>query len=281
MSVTGARRVDRANPAERVAEHLRTGRGVQRIAYPIGIREAAVLRRTWVTERMVRLTLGGPGLDGTHTYVADDHVKLLFPDADGRLVLPVPNEQAMLDWPDPHPVARAYTIRRYDAAARELDLDFVIHHGGLASDWATSVALGDTIPIAGPPGGAAFPFSYQHYLMVVDSTALPAVGRWLAEAHTAVRVEVFVAVEHPAQRDYPLEHPGVRVQWLEAPVPADRLVALVEAADEADQAAATDTFLFAAGEADLIKPLRAWSRNRGIDSSIRGYWKRGVEGFDD
>ena len=41
------------------------------------------------------------------------------------------------------------------------------------------------------------------------------------------------------------------------------------------------TFLFAAGEAGLVKPLRRWAKRRGIDASIRGYWKRGVEGFDD
>ena len=87
--MTGARprADDRSKAAERVAAHRASGRGVTRIPYTIGIREATVLRRSWVTDRMVRLTFGGPGLDGTHTYAADDHVKLLFPDADGELRL--------------------------------------------------------------------------------------------------------------------------------------------------------------------------------------------------
>ncbi|MEZ5089432.1 MAG: siderophore-interacting protein [Micropruina sp.] len=278
--MTGARprADDRSKAAERVAAHRASGRGVTRIPYTIGIREATVLRRSWVTDRMVRLTFGGPGLDGTHTYAADDHVKLLFPDADGELRLPVPNERGMLDWPNPFPVDRTYTIRRYDAAARELDIDFVVHDGGLASDWAVTVGIGEAVPIAGPPGAAAFPDGCGHYLMVADSTALPAVARWLEEAPATARVDILTVVEHPAQRDYPLEHPGARVRWLDGTPCPDDLIALIEAVDDADPA---DTFLFAAGEAGLVKPLRRWAKRRGIDASIRGYWKRGVEGFDD
>lgn len=40
------------------------------------------------------------------------------------------------------------------------------------------------------------------------------------------------------------------------------------------------SFLFAAGEATDVKPLRAWSREH-IDSLITGYWKRGVAGLED
>ncbi|MGH3243550.1 MAG: siderophore-interacting protein [Spirillospora sp.] len=37
------------------------------------------------------------------------------------------------DWPCPLPRTRKYTVRRYAEDALELDLDFVLHPGGLAS----------------------------------------------------------------------------------------------------------------------------------------------------
>jgi NADPH-dependent ferric siderophore reductase len=36
----------------------------------------------------------------------------------------------------PRPPARDYTPRRYDRAARELDLEFTLHDAGPASAWA-------------------------------------------------------------------------------------------------------------------------------------------------
>jgi len=269
---------DRGNPSGRVAEHLRAGRGVRRIPYPIGIRQATLLRRTQVTDRMLRLTLGGAGLAGTHTYVADDHVKIVFPGPDGTLVLPVPNDRAMLDWPRPMPPTRCYTIRRHDPAAQELDLDLVLHDGGLASTWAASAAVGSLVAIAGPPGAKAFPYGYARHLMVCDPTGLPAVARWLEEAPPSVRVDVWAVAEHPSQRGYPLEHPGLELRWLD---PGEPVVGLVDEALGDPGARAGEVFLFAAGEADLVKPLRRWARDRQVDSSVSGYWKRGVADFDD
>ncbi|MGH8877731.1 MAG: siderophore-interacting protein, partial [Stackebrandtia sp.] len=107
--------MNRDNPQARVREQHRTGTTLDRVPYPIGIRAAEIVRREEVTPRMLRLTLGGPGLDGLHTYQADDHVRIVFPDPDGTRRLPIPNDRQMLDWPRPFPTTRKYTIRRYDA----------------------------------------------------------------------------------------------------------------------------------------------------------------------
>ena len=79
--------VDRHDPAGRVAAHHRAGSGTVRIGYPIDVREVRVVARRRLTPRMVRLTLGGPALAGFHTYQADDHVKLVFPDPDGPTII--------------------------------------------------------------------------------------------------------------------------------------------------------------------------------------------------
>ena len=271
----GAR--DRVDPRSRVASHHRTGKGLARIGYPIGVRTVTVRAREYVTPRMLRLTIGGAGLDGFHTYQADDHVKIVFPDPDGTRRVPVVNDEMMLDWPRPLPTTRKYTIRRYDADARELDLDFVLHEGGLASSWATTVAIGEDVTIAGPPGAKAFAHNFDHYVFAVDSTALPAVARWLDESPADVSAHVVVETDDAVEHGYPLaERDNVKVTWLVRDGSESSLASTVQSLALREGR----TFLFAAGEASDIKPLRAWSRDR-MDSLFTGYWKRGVAGLDD
>lgn len=236
-----------------------------------------VRAREYVTPRMVRLTIGGPGLDGFHTYQADDHVKIVFPDPDGTRRVPVVNDAMMLDWPRPLPTTRKYTVRRYDADARELDLDFVLHDGGLASSWATTVAIGDEVTIAGPPGAKAFAHNFDHYVFAVDSTALPAVARWLDESPADVSAHVVIETDDDVEHGYPLAvRENVDVTWLVRDGSESALASTVQSLALPDGRC----FLFAAGEANDIKPLRAWSRDR-MDSLFTGYWKRGVAGLDD
>ncbi len=269
--------VDRHDPAGRVAAPHRAGSGTVRIGYPIDVREVRVVARRRLTPRMVRLTLGGPALAGFHTYQADDHVKLVFPDPDGTRRDPVPDGRGMLDWPHPLPTTRKYTVRRYDPAACEIDLDFVLHDGGVASAWADAVAVGDGVTIAGPPGAKAFPHSYDHYVFAVDATALPAVARWLEESPADVSAHVVAEVDDPAERDYPLAHrDGVAVTWLVRAATGSTLAQQVGSL----RLPAGRAFLFAAGEANDIRPLRTWSAGR-LDSLITGYWKRGVAGLED
>ncbi|MFC9837596.1 siderophore-interacting protein [Rhodococcus sp. NPDC127530] len=271
----GAR--ERHDPRSRVASHHRTGEGTARIGYPIGVRTVTVRAREYVTPRMVRLTIGGPGLDGFHTYQADDHVKVVFPDPDGTRRVPVVNDATMLDWPRPLPTTRKYTVRRYDADARELDLDFVLHEGGLASSWATTVAIGDEVTIAGPPGAKAFAHNFDHYVFAVDSTALPAVARWLDESPADVSAHVVIETDDDVEHGYPLAvREKVDVTWLVRDGSESTLASTVQSLVLPDGR----SFLFAAGEANDIKSLRTWSRDR-MDSLFTGYWKRGVAGLDD
>ncbi|MEU8268558.1 siderophore-interacting protein [Sphaerisporangium sp. NPDC049002] len=269
--------MDRRNPRQRVARHHGTGSGIARIGYPIGIRAVSVLARQYVTPRMLRLTLGGPELEGFHTYQADDHIKIVLPDPDGTRRVPVANEELTLDWPRPLPTTRKYTVRRFDADAGELDLDFVLHAGGVASTWATTAAVGDQVAIAGPPGAKAFPHNYRHYVFAADSTSLPAVARWLAESPAEVSAQVVIETDDEAEQAYPLaRRDGVEVTRLVREGTHSRLAATVRTLPLPE----ARTFLFAAGEKDAVKPLREWSDGR-LDSLITGYWKRGVAGLEE
>lgn len=271
-------KIIRDDPGGRVATHHRSGTGKARIGYPIEVRKVAVKSRTMVAPRMIRLTLEGPELAGLHTYQADDHVMIVFPDDDGTMRAPVPNDKQMLDWPRPMPAGRKYTIRRYDPELLEFDLDFVVHEGGLASNWASNAQPGEPVVIAGPPGAHAFAHTFDHYVFAIDATVLPAVARWLDESPADVSADVIVEVSHEEETQYPLAaRDRVRVQWLVRPPEKSLLVDAVDALDLPDGS----VFYFGAGEADDIRPLR----RRGAERLITGYWKRGTANgaidFDD
>ncbi|WP_020673983.1 siderophore-interacting protein [Amycolatopsis nigrescens] len=265
------------NPGPLVAAHHRSGTGTARIPYPVDVRWLSVLERGQVSPGMVRLTLGGPELAGFHTYQADDHVKLIFADEDGTRRDPVQRTPMELEWPREMPRTRDYTVRRYSADAGEIDLDFVLHEGGLAAGWASAAEPGERVVVAGPRGAKAFPHTYDHYVFAVDLTALPAAARWLDESPPDVSAHLVLETDHADEHDYPLaRRDGVEIVRLVRDGTKSTLASAVESL-----ALPTGrTFLFAAGEAGEIKPLRAWSKGR-LDSKITGYWKRGVAGFDD
>src|SRR5699024_569704 len=119
-----------------------------------------------------------------------------------------------LDWPRPFPTSREYTVRAFRPEDRELDIDFVVHDGGLASDWVVDVQPGDTAHVAGPPGGYQVPWDYSHYLLAGDETALPAIARWLETAPVDTRGWVYVDVPDQGAKQPVSPPPGVEVNWL-------------------------------------------------------------------
>ncbi|HWM72569.1 MAG TPA: siderophore-interacting protein, partial [Nocardioides sp.] len=77
--------------------------------------DAQVLRRTSVSDHLVRLVLGGPGLAGFEsTGIPDEWIGLVVP---GQFQ------------------SRYYTVRSWEGG--ELTVDVVIHDVGLVTEWAT------------------------------------------------------------------------------------------------------------------------------------------------
>ncbi|MFD5805471.1 siderophore-interacting protein [Streptomyces sp. NPDC127020] len=269
---------------ERIAE-VRAGSVPEKVRYPIRIREARVVRTTMVGTGLLRLTLGGPGVEGFESHSPIDHVKLIFPEPDGSLRLPEPHGD-LLRWPRPAPTSREYTVRRHDAATGEIDIDIAPHEGGLASDWARGVAPGARTHVAGPPGGLIVPPVYDRYLLVADITALPAVARWLEHLPGDARGWAFVEVADATQ-EIPLSAPeGVEVHWLHrGDRPAGTGDLLVRSVTGITVPEGERLYAWIAGEAGQIKPLRRWIRDElrleRADYEISGYWKRGVADFDD
>lgn len=248
--------------------------------WDIKIRELEVLGREHVTPRMVRLTLGGPGMDGFESHIADEHCKLVFPDADtGETRAPVQNG-SRLAWPTPFPTCRDYTIRRYDAEAAEIDIDFVVHPGGVASEWAQSAEIGSPIWLAGPRPAMVVPPEFGFLVLLGDETALPAIGRWVEELPTGARGIVAVEIAGPEEEQKLSVPDGVSLTWLhrDGAAPGSTTL-LADFVDTIELPSDVHTYVWAGGEALSLKPVRRWARATGHtkhQSDISGYWRRGV-----
>ncbi|MFB8279014.1 siderophore-interacting protein [Nocardia colli] len=275
--------MDRAGYADHIAEALAGSHGAK-VGYPIGLCAVQVVRAEQVGAGLIRITFGGADLAEFHSYVPDEHVRLVFPDEEGVLRLPQ-KDGLSLEWGKPRPVSREYTVRRFSAEDRELDIDFAVHPGGLASDWALAATPGTPMHIAGPPGGVVVPKTYDRYLLAGDITALPAIARWLEWLPRESAGWAVIEVGGP-EEEIPLDAPaGFEVHWVHrgntAPGTGDAFEKTLRALEVP---AGERTYVWLAGESGVLKPLRRWVRSDlGIDPKdylIAGYWKRGIADYD-
>ncbi|KNB49727.1 siderophore-interacting protein [Streptomyces caatingaensis] len=248
------------------------------------LHRAHVVRTEWLSPRMVRVVLGGEGLDafGAGAYT-DHYVKLLFPLEGVAYPEPFDIDAVRAGMPrDQWPRTRTYTVRSFDRTARELAIDFVVHGDeGLAGPWAARAEPGAELLFQGPGGAYAPDPAADRHLLVGDESALPAIAaaleRLSAEAPDAV-VHAFVEVADAGEEQKLDLAPGIEVVWLHrgtAPV-GEKLVAAVRALG---LPAGCDVHAFVHGEAGFVKELRRHLRlDRGIPRerlSVSGYWRRG------
>ncbi len=245
---------------------------------PVGRRILSVARVVEVTPRMRRITLAGDDLGEDFPFFTmhvNDHVKLCFPHPEtGELVVPRVGDRGMEIDPDgPRPIFRDYTVRGFDAAARELTIDFVRHEHGIAGVWASRAEIGDQLGVLGPRGTHHFPTDYRWYLIAGDETALPAIGRWVEELPATATATVIASGEPQTLTGAA----SVDLHW----VGADDLAEAVRRVDLPDH---DDWFAFVAGEAGAIKPIRGWLRREvGLAKErmdVDGYWKAGTVNLD-
>ncbi|MFI8327115.1 siderophore-interacting protein [Streptomyces sp. NPDC085529] len=242
--------------------------------------EAHVVRTERLTPHMVRVVLGGPGLDGFDAGTYTDHyVKLLFAPEGVTYPEPFDMERIRAERPrEEWPTTRTYTVRAWDPVHRELTLDFVVHGDeGLAGPWAARAQVGETVRFLGPGGGYAPDPAADWHLLAGDESALPAIAVALERLPAGARVHAFVEIEDAADEQKFATADGVEVTWLHrSGRPAGE--ALVEAVRELDFPAG-DVHAFVHGEAGFVKELRRHLRmERRVARerlSISGYWRLG------
>jgi NADPH-dependent ferric siderophore reductase len=147
----------------------------QRIRHELRRRQLSVVRTQKISAHMVRITLGGPELEGFSSPGFDDHIKVFF--ADNTM--------------------RDYTPGHFDAQALTLELDFALHDAGPATTWAAQAQVGQPVAIGGPRGSFIVPTDFDGHLLVGDDTALPAIARRLAELPAGAPTLVLVEVDGP------------------------------------------------------------------------------------
>ncbi|WP_029153866.1 siderophore-interacting protein [Microbacterium gubbeenense] len=260
--------------------------------YPITVRTLDVLRVADVTPGMRRVTLGGAEL-AAHTAANgypvaafrsdgfDDEGKLILQHPDAEVPVAPTQADGVLNWPrdNPHLLFRTYTIRRWDPAAGEVDLDFVKHGVGPATSWAYSVQPGERVTWAGPKSSAPHPVGADWTLVAGDETALPAIGRWLEEWPEGARGQVFIEVAEASHRQLDLPVPdGVEITWLTRDGAEPGTTTLLFDAIRAAHWWEGTVFAWVAGETLTLTPIRRWLRNeKGLPKEqveVTGYWRR-------
>lgn len=241
-----------------------------------------VVRSSWVTPHLVRLTLGGPGFaDFQPKDATDSYVKISF--AKPELGLEPPYDLAALREtlaPADLPVTRTYTVRRVDQAACTMDIDFVVHGDeGIAGPWAAAAQPGDRVVLAGPGGAYRPDPTADWHLFAGDESAIPAIAAALealpADAKGLAFLEIggrddLVDLDHPA---------GVQLIWVGRAARDESTAALLATAISGHPWPDGRVQVFAHGERESMKALReVFLTQRGLDRSqlsLSGYWAYG------
>lgn len=210
---------------------------------------ASVLRRERISDHLVRLVLGGPGLaDFSSTGIPDEWIGLVVP------------EQFQ---------SRYYTVRSW--VGGELTLDVVVHDVGLVTAWAAADCVGDTVTVLEAKGSYAPPAEAGWLMLIGDLTAMPAMARILET--TSLPARVWAEVPDDLSDYLPGQSP---VTWLEQPGDGQsRLADVVESLTWAEGPG----YFWMAGESAQMRAIRKHlMRVKKLPSAsydVMGYW-RGV-----
>jgi NADPH-dependent ferric siderophore reductase len=256
-----------SQPSVSTQDTLATARTPRRVRHEPRRRQLQVERVERIAAHMLRITLGGD-LEGFLSLGFDDHVKLFFPGEPPA----AGGEQAT--------VSRDYTPRRYDPAAKTLDIEFVLHDAGPATRWAEQARPGQLLSIGGPRGSFIIPTDFDWHLLIGDDTALPAIARRLGELPVGTRAVVLAEVDNPADRVTFDTAANVTVTWAYregAPAGSSDVLARTLAKLSLP---AGDYYAWVACESLTAKALRAQLiADHGANPKwmrAAGYWRRGA-----
>lgn len=248
----------------------------------IKLMTGTVLGRRLVTPGMVRVTLGGDGLrEFVSTGVGDEYIRFFFPDPEtGELVLPDVDDKGFWKWPEGKKPAHCecYTIRdvRPGDSGVEIDVDFVIHEGGRASEWAQRAGPGQTIALREPYGIYEAPADADWQLFVCDATGLPALGRLLEALPAGTEARAIVELPDASHEQRFETKAALRLVYLHGSgngVAPSRLEAAVRGVAVPE---GRTPYVWVAAETKAVRPIRKYLRHElgwpAARYSVTGYW---------
>ena len=247
-------------------------------------RRAEVVSVSQISPRLLSVLVTGDDLDGFADAAPTSHLKVFLP-AEGQdaPVLPEFTPDGVVADDVPRPVVRTYTPRRYDPETRTLEIQFLLHGEGPASEWAQRAKPGDKLAVAGPGGRFSLEPVADHWWLAADESAIPAVGTLLDALPDSATAEVHVEV---ADADDEIEFTSpakTTITWHHRRTP-DAFGA--ELADAARAAAIPDgARVWVACEAGAMRDIRRYfTRERGVPLErlvSRGYWRTGEQNHPD
>jgi NADPH-dependent ferric siderophore reductase len=234
------------------------------------------VKKAWrLTPNMIRVTFSGAELDGFPEGREGGNCKLLIPEIDESRES---FAKRLLDGPTP--IKRTYTVRKFDAAAQELSIDFVAHGDeGPASRWASHAMPGDFLGFAGPSMPKLMEFEADWYLVAADPSAIPVAAATLeAMPRHAKGVAIFEITSNEDRQHIDMPD-GIDVHWLVHNDPHQSSTAQEDLIRSLDWPTSRIQTCIA-GESGTIKSIRAFLAQekhvpRG-DTYISGYWKIGL-----
>ncbi|MBK4149639.1 SIP domain-containing protein [Corynebacterium macginleyi] len=259
--------------------------------YPISYRELYVEIVEDISPAMRRITFSGEQLqehDRDGIFVPslvsngfDDDVRLIFPDTEtGERPHPIAQDNGNLLWPETvKNLFRTYTVRHFDAVGGQLVIDFARHGEGLAENWSQNARIGDAIFVAGPKSCAQLPTHTDWLFLAGDETALPAIGRCLESLPTGHKAIAVIEVPTTADIQNLEISDSVQIHWAIRDQGEDFVEKTCGLFEQPANSLLPggEAYVWAAGEASRLKPLRRLFKACGIapeHQEITGYWRR-------
>jgi NADPH-dependent ferric siderophore reductase len=237
-----------------------------------------------VTPRLLSVLVTGDELDGFADAAPTAHLKVFLPAAgQDAPSLPAQGPDGTLVPADgPAPVVRTYTPRRYDPATRILEIQFLLHGAGPASEWAQRAKPGDRLAVGGPGGRFSLEPAVDSWWLAADESAIPAVGTLLEALPETAAADVHIEVDGPADEIEFTAPAKTTITWhhRRPGVFGAELIAAARAASIPE-----GTRVWVACEAATMRDIRRYfltSRLLPAASLVtRGYWRIGEQNHPD
>ena len=237
---------------------------------PLDIREAMRRRglKAWtfqvlgteeLTPRMRRVSLTAADLEGFAPLGGQDLV-LMLPDREGA------------------PGRRHYTIRRYDPAARRVDIDVVMHGDSTpATRWALGSLPGDEVLAFGPRGRNTLHDGADWRLFVGDETAIPGFFGMIEALPPGARAGAVIEIQSDADRQTVESDGEVEIEWLSrGGAPAEPSSPRLIEAVARFQPPLEVGHIYLLGETSTVRAQRQDLVRRGFPKAnifAEGYWR--------
>jgi NADPH-dependent ferric siderophore reductase len=225
-------------------------------------RQTTVSRIEELSPHLRRIVLTGDSLADFPADMTGSYVKVIISQSD-----------------DEAPKMRSYTIRSFDAAKRELALDFVVNrHSGPATNWAAQAEVGEQVEIAGPGPLKMTQHDHHSYLLVGDITSLNAINGYIPRYRSDADVRVIISV--PTRDDIiAMDYDDAsNTVWF---IEDEASETLEKTVMRAARGMHPETHVFIGLEARSIRALRPQLQEElgfsRLNTFAVGYWKRGVD----